>query len=155
MRGTVKGFVTARDAYILLVEDNEDDVFLTQRALVKQGVANEVVVVRDGAAALDFLFARGEYEDRRPTNLPQLVLLDINLPKLSGLEVLRQLRAAESTRLLPVVVFTTSQEERDLIESYESRANAYVRKPVDAREFGEAIHRVGAYWLLLNEPPPG
>lgn len=141
------------DAFILLVEDNEDDIFLTLRTLKQHSVANDVMVVRDGAEALDFLFARGKYGGRRPDQLPQVVLLDINLPKLSGLEVLKELRRHEATRLLPVVMLTSSRQEQDIIDSYDNRANSYVQKPVDSQKFSDAIRQVGVYWLALNEVP--
>lgn len=139
---------------ILLVEDNPDDEALTLRALQKNNVGNEVVVVRDGAQALDFLFCRNVYAGRDPHDLPQLVLLDLKMPKMGGLEVLRQLRAESRTRLLPVVILTSSKEERDLIEGYKSRVNSYIRKPVDFTEFVETVRELGLYWLGLNEEPP-
>lgn len=145
--------MTRDSTCILLVEDNQDDIDLTLRALHKHHLVNEVVVVRDGAEALDFLFTRGKYEHRNPDMLPQLVLLDINLPKLSGLEVLKTLRADPRTRLLPVVMLTTSREDRDVIESYASGANSYVQKPVSFAEFTEAVKQLGVYWLVLNEVP--
>ena len=137
---------TMRDAVILLVEDNADDEALTRRALEKNDVKNELVVVRDGQEALDYLSGA--------PRLPQLTLLDLKLPKVDGLEVLRRLRAAERTKLLPVVILTSSNEERDLVSSYSLGANSYVRKPVDFKEFTEAVRQLGLYWLLLNEPPP-
>lgn len=144
----------SRDStYILLVEDSQDDIDLTLRALRLSKVANEVVVVRDGAEALDFLFSRGQYENRQPGNLPQLILLDINLPKLSGLEVLKRLRQHDLTRLLPVVMLTTSRQDRDVIQSYQLGANSYVQKPVSFNEFTEAVRQLGIYWLMLNEAP--
>jgi two-component system response regulator len=144
----------SRDStYILLVEDSQDDIDLTLRALRLSKVANEVVVVRDGAEALDFLFGRGQYENRQPGNLPQLILLDINLPKLSGLEVLKRLRQHDLTRLLPVVMLTTSRQDRDVIQSYQLGANSYVQKPVSFNEFTEAVRQLGIYWLMLNEAP--
>src|SRR3989440_10014918 len=139
---------------ILLVEDNPDDEALTLRALQKNNIHNEVVVVRDGAKALDYLFGTGTYLGRDTNVLPQVVLLDLKLPKLDGLEVLRRLRADERTKLLPVVVLTSSNEERDLVRSYSLGANSYVRKPVDFNEFTEAARQLGLYWLLLNEAPP-
>lgn len=139
--------------YILLVEDNQDDVDLTLRALKKQNIANEVEVVRDGAEALDFIFARGNHAGRNPKQLPQLVLLDINLPKVSGIEVLRRLRENQLTRMVPVVMLTTSKEERDVVESYTSGANSYVQKPIDFEEFSEAVRQLGIYWLIVNEAP--
>ena len=138
---------------VLLVEDNDDDVVLTMRALKSQNVANEVKVVTDGAAALDFLFARGEYANVN-RELPQVVLLDLKLPKIDGLEVLRQMRAHPDTRLLPVVVLTSSNEERDLVESYSLGANSYIRKPVDFQQFTDAARALGLYWMVLNLAPP-
>jgi CheY-like chemotaxis protein len=146
--------IATREGFILLVEDNPDDEELTIRAFERNGIQNPVVVVRDGAAALDFLFARGEHAARDPSDLPIVVLLDLKLPKVEGLEVLRELRASEPTRLLPVVILTSSREERDLVEGYELGANSYVLKPVDFQGFQEAARQLGLYWLLLNEPPP-
>lgn len=145
--------MTLPAGYILLVEDNQDDVDLTLRALAKQNIANEIEVVRDGAEALDFIFARGSYSHRDPRLLPQLILLDINLPKVSGLEVLKQLRENQSSRMVPVVMLTTSNEERDVVESYTSGANSYVQKPIDFKEFSEAVRQLGIYWLMVNEAP--
>jgi len=135
-----------KDAVILLVEDNADDEALTRRALLKGNLKNELVVARDGQEALDYLFGGGR--------LPHLILLDPKLPKIDGLEVLRRLRADERTKLLPVVILTSSNEERDLISGYSLGANSYVRKPVDFTEFTEATRQLGLYWLLLNEPVP-
>lgn len=139
---------------ILLVEDNPDDEALTLRALNKNKVANKIVVVRDGAEALDYLFASGPYADRDPLELPQVILLDLKLPKIDGLEVLRRLRSDPRTHMLPVVILTSSREEQDLIQAYSSGANSYVRKPVDFNQFVEAIGQLGLYWLVLNETPP-
>jgi two-component system, response regulator len=139
---------------ILLVEDNERDEELTLRALRKSNVLNPVVVARDGVEALDYLFARGAYAERSPAALPQVVLLDLKLPKLDGLEVLRLVRLDERTKLLPVVVLTSSVEEQDLVRSYSLGANSYVRKPVDFVQFLEAARALGLYWLVTNEPPP-
>ncbi len=143
-----------RDGIILLVEDNPRDEELTLRALAQSRIANPVVVARDGAEALDYLLARGAHASSTPATLPQLVLLDLKLPKIDGLEVLRELRAHEATRLLPIVVLTSSLEEQDLIRSYSLGANSYVRKPVDFVAFNEAVRQLGLYWLLLNEAAP-
>lgn len=142
------------DRAILLVEDNPNDEELTVRALKKANVLNPVVVARDGVEALDYLFARGAYTGRTPAVPPQLILLDLKLPKLDGLEVLRALRADERTRLVPVVILTSSVEDQDLVRGYSSGANSYVRKPVDFVQFLEAVRQLGLYWLVLNEPPP-
>jgi two-component system, response regulator len=139
---------------ILLVEDNPDDQELTLRALKANNILNEVVVVDDGAEALDYLFGEGAHAGRDRSIMPQIVLLDLQLPKLNGIEVLKRLRADERTRLLPVVILTSSREEQDLADSYGFGANSYVRKPVDFAEFREAVRQLGIYWLLLNEPPP-
>lgn len=139
---------------ILLVEDNPDDEELTLLALKESNILNEVVVARDGVEALDYLFAAGRYENRDPRRSPQLVLLDLKLPKLDGLEVLRRLRADPRTELLPVVILTSSGEQEDVIASYRSGANGYVRKPVEFHRFADAIKHVGLYWLVLNETPP-
>ena len=139
---------------ILLVEDNPDDEALTLRALKKSNIMNKVVVVRDGAEALDFLFCTGAYADRDPNNKPQVILLDLKLPKVDGLEVLRSIRADERTHLLPVVILTSSKEEQDMIKGYSLGANSYVRKPVDFNQFVESVRQLGLYWLILNEAPP-
>ena len=139
---------------VLLVEDNQTDEKLTLRAFKKCGIANDVVVVRDGAEALDYLFATGPYEGRDPSVLPTVVLLDLKLPRIDGAEVLRRIRANERTRTLPVVILTASREEADIDQGYSLGANAYVRKPVDFAEFSEAAKTLGLFWLLLNEPPP-
>lgn len=144
--------MTRDSTFILLIEDNQDDVDLTIRALKRNGLINEIAVARDGAEALDFLFTRGEHAERRAT-MPQLILLDIRLPKLSGLEVLKELRQDERTRLLPVVMLTSSKEEQDLIDSYNNGANSYVQKPVSFDEFNEAVRQLGVYWLVLNQVP--
>ncbi|HEX6928335.1 MAG TPA: response regulator [Gammaproteobacteria bacterium] len=138
---------------ILLVEDNPDDEALALRAFRNSGVKNDVIVVRDGAEALEFLFATGIYANRAPAGNPAVVLLDLKLPKMNGLEVLKEIRSNRKTRRLPVVVLTSSKEDRDLIESYDLGANSYVRKPVDFNEFAEAVSKLGVYWLLLNEIP--
>ena len=142
------------DRTILLVEDDPNDEELTLRALRRNNVSNEVIVVRDGAEALDFLIPAGTGSERGFNELPQLVLLDLKLPKIDGIEVLRQIRAHERTRLLPVVILTTSTDEKDRLAGYSSGANSYVRKPVDFAEFAEAVRQLGVYWLILNEPPP-
>ena len=139
---------------ILLVEDNASDEKLTVLAFKRSGVSNEVVVVRDGAAALDYLFGTGKHADRDPSVLPSVVLLDLKLPKIDGLEVLRRIRADEGTKFLPVVVLTSSKEDEDVLHSYELGANAYVRKPVEFSKFAEAAKTLGLFWLLLNEPAP-
>jgi len=139
---------------ILLVEDNPDDEALTIRALKKNNIGNELVVVRDGAEALDFLFATGAYSGRNLNKRLQVILLDLKLPKVDGLEVLRRIRADERTRLLPVVILTSSKEESDLLTGYSLGANSYVRKPVDFNQFVEAVRNLGLYWLVLNEAPP-
>jgi two-component system, response regulator len=139
---------------ILLVEDNADDEVLTIRALKKNNIANDIVVARDGVEALDYLLGTGEHEKRDLRETPAVVLLDLKLPKIDGLEVLRRMRADERSKCVPVVVLTSSNEERDLAESYGLGANSYIRKPVDFDQFSEAIKQVGLYWLVLNEPPP-
>jgi two-component system response regulator len=138
---------------ILVVEDNPRDEALTLRALKKSNVVNDVVVVRDGVEALDYLFGTGAYEGRDTSVLPQMVLLDLKLPKVDGLEVLRRLREEARTRRLPVIVFTSSSEEEDMVKSYNLGANSYVRKPVEFDQFLEATKQLGIYWLLLNEVP--
>jgi two-component system response regulator len=142
------------DKVILLVEDNRDDVELTKLALERQGIACEMVVARNGIEALDYLFARGRHAGRDISKMPLLVLLDLKLPKVSGLEVLKQIRADPRTRFLPVVVLTSSLEDKDVGQSYSLGANSYVRKPVDFDQFKEAASQLGVYWLLLNQPPP-
>jgi two-component system, response regulator len=139
---------------ILLVEDNSSDEKLTVLAFEDCGIANEIVVVRDGAAALDYVFATGKHSGRNMAMLPTVVLLDLQLPKISGLEVLRRIRADERTRLLPVVVLTASKEEEDIFNSYALGANAYVRKPVEFAQFAAAAQTLGLFWLLLNEAAP-
>lgn len=139
---------------ILLVEDNRDDEALTLRALKKNNIKNEVVVAHDGVEALDYLFGTGSHAGRDLTDMPQVILLDLKLPRVDGLEVLRRLRADERTRLLPVVILTSSNEEQDRIKGYGLGANSYVRKPVDFSQFIEAVRQLGLYWLILNEPLP-
>jgi len=139
---------------ILLVEDNPDDELLAIRALKKNNISNEVVVARDGVEALDYLFGTGAHAGRDMSVMPQIILLDLKLPKIDGLEVLRRLRNDERTKLLPVVVLTSSREEQDLTESYSLGANIYIRKPVNFAQFTEAIRQLGLYWLVLNESPP-
>lgn len=141
------------DKVILLVEDNPDDEALTLRALKKNRITNQVVIARDGLEALDYLFATGAYA-QQPRLVPQVILLDLKLPKLDGLEVLRRLRVDDRTALLRVVILTSSNEEKDLIEGYRLGANSYIRKPVDFDQFTEAVRQLGLYWLVLNEPPP-
>ena len=139
---------------ILLVEDNPDDEALAIRALQKSNLINDITVARDGVEALDYLFGTGQYEDRDTREMPALILLDLKLPKIDGLEVLRRLRKDERTKHLSVVALTSSSEEQDLIDSYDLHVNSYVRKPVDFNQFTEAVAQVGLYWLVLNEPPP-
>ena len=143
-----------KDKIILLIEDNPDDEALTLRALEKNNIKNEVVVVHDGAEALDYLFGTGSYAGRDLTVMPQVTLLDLKLPKVDGLEVLRRLRANELTRFLPIVILTSSNEEQDLINGYGLGANSYVRKPIDFGQFMDAVRQLGLYWLVLNEPAP-
>jgi len=140
---------------ILLVEDNPDDELLTLRALKKSGVRNEVVVAHDGVEALDYLFASGPHSGRDPAVMPQLILLDLKLPRVDGLEVLRRLRSDERTRRLPVVILTSSREQRDMLEGYGLGANSYIRKPVNFEQFVKTIELLRSYWLVLNEDPPG
>jgi len=138
---------------ILLVEDNPNDVELTLDALRENNLANHIEVARDGAEALDFLFAQGNYAHRNANHQPRLVLLDLKLPKVTGLEVLKKMRSDPRTRTVPVVVLTTSREERDIVESYKLGVNSYIVKPVDFEQFNEAVRQLGYYWLLLNELP--
>ena len=142
-----------RDKAILLVEDNPDDEALTLRAFAKNKIRNPIVVAHDGAEAVDFLFGTGVYAGRNVKDMPQVVLLDLKLPKIDGLEVLRRILADERTRVLPVVILTSSKEQQDVINGYRLGCNSYVRKPVDFVEFVEAARQLGLYWLLLNEPP--
>ena len=138
---------------ILLVEDNPDDEMLTIRALKKNNILNEVIVARDGVQALDYLFAEGEHEGRDASNQPQVILLDLKLPKIDGHEVLKRIKSDERTKLLPVVVLTTSNEDQDVIASYQLGANSYIKKPVDFDQFIKAVGQLGLYWLVLNETP--
>jgi CheY-like chemotaxis protein len=146
--------MSSKDKVILLVEDNPDDEALAIRALKRHHVGNEIVVAHDGVEALDYLFGKGLYEGRDVNLKPSVVLLDLKLPRVDGLEVLRQVRSDDRTRLLPVVVLTTSSEEQDLLDSYSLGCNSYIRKPVDFIQFSEAIRQLGMYWLLMNESPP-
>lgn len=144
-----------RNKVILLVEDNPDDELLTLRALRRNGVTNEVVVARDGVEALDYLFACGSHSGRDAGVMPELILLDLKLPRVDGFEVLRRLRSDERTRLLPVVILTSSKEQQDMLEGYGLGANSYVRKPVNFEQFVSAVEQLKLYWLVLNEAPPG
>ena len=143
-----------KDRIILLVEDNPDDEELTLRALRQGNVANEVAVARDGSEALDFLFCTGSHAGRDAAQMPTVVLLDLKLPKLGGIDVLKRMRADRRTKLIPVVVLTSSSEEEDMVRSYESGANSYVRKPVEFAAFATAVAQLGVYWMLLNQAPP-
>jgi CheY-like chemotaxis protein len=140
--------------FLVLVEDRPDDIELTSRALKKHGIVNELVVLRDGIEALDYFFGTGKYAGRNLDERPAVILLDIKLPKVDGLEVLKRLRANENTKLIPVVILTSSKEERDVINGYQLGCNSYVRKPINFEEFSEAVRNMGLYWLLLNEPTP-
>jgi CheY-like chemotaxis protein len=142
-----------KNKIILLVEDNPDDVKLTLRALKKSNISNKVIVVGDGVEALDYLFGTGKFAGHDIGLLPQVVLLDLKMPKLDGLEVLHRIRANERTKLLPVVILTTSSEDKDRVESYKLGANSYIRKPVDFNQFVDAVQQLGLYWLVLNEAP--
>ena len=139
---------------ILLIEDNPSDVGLTQRALQKAHILNELVVASDGQEALDYLFGSGAYADRDVSEVPILTLLDLKLPKVSGLEVLRRIRAEACTQRMPVIILTSSKEEPDIAVAYDLGANSYIRKPVDFKQFAESVQQLGLYWLVLNEPPP-
>ena len=143
-----------QEKIILLVEDNPDDVILTERALKKSHILNKLVVARDGAEALEYIFGTGNYSGRAMNNMPEVILLDLKLPKIDGLEVLKKIRADKRTKLLPVVILTSSKEENDLINGYSLGANSYIRKPVNFNQFAEAIRQLGLYWLVLNEAPP-
>jgi two-component system response regulator len=139
---------------ILLVEDNPSDEALTLRAFKKSGITNEIVVTRDGAEALDYLFCSGSFADRNPAEMPAVILMDLNLPKIGGLQALQRIRAEATTRLIPVVILTSSDEEEDRLKGYEIGANSYVRKPVEFNQFAAAVQQLGLYWLILNEPAP-
>jgi CheY-like chemotaxis protein len=142
------------DKIILLVEDNPDDVILTERALKKSHILNKLIVTKDGAEALDFIFGTGTYSDRDMRIMPEVILLDLKLPKIDGLEVLKRIRSDPRSKILPVVILTSSKEESDLIRGYTLGANSYIRKPVNFNQFVEAIRQLGLYWLVLNEAPP-
>jgi CheY-like chemotaxis protein len=146
--------MSIRDKVILLVEDNPDDEALAMRALKRSHISNEIVVAHDGVEALDYLFGTGIYAGRDTSLKPAVILLDLKLPRIDGIEVLRRLQEDESTRLLPVVVLTTSNEEKDILTSYKLGCNSYIRKPVDFIQFAEAVRQLGMYWLLMNESPP-
>lgn len=146
--------MTGSPLEILLVEDSPEDLELTLRALRKGKLANRIEVARDGAEALDFIFCQGQYSKRRPDDLPRLILLDIKLPKVDGLEVLKQLKSHPATHQIPVVMLTSSQEQSDLVESYRLGVNSYIVKPVNFEGFTEAVQKLGFYWLLLNQAPP-
>ncbi len=143
----------ARPKTILLIEDNPDDEVLTLRALKKSNLTNDVFVVRDGVEALDYLFATGTHAGRNAKDLPTIVLLDLKLPKIDGLEVLKRLRANDATKMLPVIVLTSSNEQKDLVSSYSLGANSYIRKPVDFDQFVQAVNQLGLYWMVLNQVP--
>jgi two-component system response regulator len=145
------GTVMQSDKVILLVEDNRDDAELTLRALERSGIANKVVVATDGEEALDYLFGKGTYAARDTSLTPQVVLLDLNLPRLDGFAVLRRIRADSRTKLVPVIMLTSSREDEDIVNSYSFGANAYVRKPVDFTQFSEAVKTLGSFWLVMNE----
>jgi CheY-like chemotaxis protein len=145
---------TTNEIEILLVEDNPNDVELTLRALKKHNLTNKVYVVKDGAGALEYIFANGTYAYRKIEDHPKVILLDLKLPKVDGLEVLRQVKSDERTKVIPVVVLTSSKEEKDQVESYKLGANSYITKPVDFDKFVQSVSELGLYWLLLNQPPP-
>ena len=145
--------MTINEVEILLVEDNPNDVELTLRALKKRNLANKVHVVKDGAEALEFIFSTGAYAERDINQIPKVILLDLKLPKVDGLEVLRKVKSDERTKVIPVVVLTSSKEESDLVESYRLGANSYITKPVDFDKFAQIVSEMGLYWLLVNQPP--
>jgi two-component system response regulator len=145
--------MTINEVEILLVEDNPNDVELTLRALKKRNLANKVHVVKDGAEALEFIFGTGTYAERDINQMPKVILLDLKLPKVDGLEVLRKVKSDERTKVIPVVVLTSSKEESDLVESYRLGANSYITKPVDFDKFAQTVSEMGLYWLLVNQPP--
>lgn len=144
----------ARDIELLLVEDNPEDAEVTMRTLSKEGVANKVVWIKDGAEALDFLFCRGAWKDRDPNHIPRVILLDLKLPKVSGLEVLQQVRTDPRTRMIPVVVLTSSTQDEDIVRSYQLGVNSYVSKPVTFEQFARVVAHLGMYWMLINKAPP-
>jgi two-component system response regulator len=146
--------MTRHDETILLIEDNPDDIELAMRAFRKNNIANKFVIANDGVEALDYLLCQGAYTDRDIKNKPRLILLDLKLPKISGLQVLEKIRNEESTKFIPVVILTSSKEEQDLVNGYKFGANSYVRKPINFNDFVEAVRNIGLYWLLINEPPP-
>jgi two-component system response regulator len=139
---------------IMLAEDNPDDEMLTLRALKQNNIANDVVIARDGVEVLDYLFCRGPHSERNPAEMPAMLLLDLKMPRMGGLEVLEHLRNDPRTELLPIIILTSSKEEQDLIQGYKLHANSYIRKPVDFAQFIDAVKQIGMYWLVLNEPPP-
>lgn len=144
---------TKKEKLILLVEDNPDDVLLTIEALKDNNILNEIVIAHDGVEALDFLFGRGKHKDRDISVNPQLILLDLKLPRVDGLEVLKEVKSHELTKMIPVVILTSSKEEQDLIRSYTLGVNSYIRKPVDFEQFSQSVKQLGLYWLVLNEYP--
>jgi CheY-like chemotaxis protein len=144
---------TPNQTEILLVEDSEDDLDMTLRALRKANMANHIQIARDGAEALDFIFCEGAHAARKIENMPKLILLDLKLPKVSGMEVLRRIKGDPRTKMIPVVMLTSSKEQKDVIESYGLGTNSYIVKPVDFESFAEAVQKLGMYWLLLNQPP--
>jgi CheY-like chemotaxis protein len=146
--------MTAEGVELLIVEDDDKDLKLTMHALRSQNVGNQIAVAKDGEEALDFIFCRGSYSGRSPADHPRLILLDLKLPKINGLEVLREIKASPLTQSIPVVVLTSSREEKDMVESYQLGVNSYIQKPVDFDQFREAIRILGLYWMVINQPPP-